>query len=44
MLDLAIASKERHDRFVQRVIASREVWGLMAEGNVVLPVLFYGNV
>lgn len=28
MLDLGIASKERHDRFVQRVVASREVWGL----------------
>lgn len=28
MLDLAIASKERHDRFVQRVVASREVWAL----------------
>lgn len=28
MLDLAVASKERHDRFVQRVSASREVWGL----------------
>jgi hypothetical protein len=28
MLDLAAAGKERHDRFVQRVVASREVWGL----------------
>jgi hypothetical protein len=28
MLDLATASKERHDQFVQRVLASREVWGL----------------
>lgn len=28
MLDLAVASKERHERFVQRVAASREVWGL----------------
>ncbi len=28
MLDLAIASKERHERFVERVVASREVWGL----------------
>lgn len=28
MLELAAASKERHDRFVQRLVASREVWGL----------------
>ena len=28
MLDLAVASKERHDRFVQRVLASHEVWSL----------------
>jgi len=33
MLELGTASKERHDRFVQRVVASREVWGLKsAEG------------
>jgi hypothetical protein len=28
MFDLTIASKERHDRFIQRVVASRKVWGL----------------
>jgi hypothetical protein len=28
MLELTVASKERHDRFVQRVVAMREVWGL----------------
>jgi hypothetical protein len=28
MLNLAAAAKERHDRFVQRIVASREVWGL----------------
>jgi hypothetical protein len=28
MFDLTIASKERHERFIQRVSASREVWGL----------------
>jgi hypothetical protein len=28
MFDLVVASKERHDRFIQRVAASREVWGL----------------
>jgi len=33
MLDLTIASKERHQRFVQRVLSSGEVWGLKsAEG------------
>src|SRR6266568_2627651 len=33
MLELGTASKERHDRFVQRVVDSREVWGLKsAEG------------
>ena len=31
MLELAAASKERHDRFVQRIVASREVWGLKSE-------------
>ena len=28
MIDDAIASKERHDRFVRRVMTSRMVWGL----------------
>jgi hypothetical protein len=28
MLDLTIASKERHDRFVHRATESGEVWGL----------------
>lgn len=28
MLDLAVASKERHERFVHRVVAAREVWVL----------------
>jgi hypothetical protein len=28
MFDLAIASKERHQRFVQTVLASQEVWGV----------------
>ena len=28
MFDLTVAAKERHDRFVQRVIASGQVWGL----------------
>ena len=28
MLDLSIASRERHERFLQRIIAAREVWGL----------------
>jgi hypothetical protein len=33
MLELAAASKERHDKFVERVVAAREVWGLKsAEG------------
>jgi len=27
-LDLTVASKERHQRFVQRVVASGIVWGL----------------
>lgn len=27
MQDLAVASKERHDRFVKRVVAIGEVWG-----------------
>lgn len=27
-LDLTVASKERHQRFVQRVVASEIVWGL----------------
>ncbi len=31
MLELAAASKERHERFVRRVIAAREVWGLKSE-------------
>jgi hypothetical protein len=28
MLDHEIASKERHDRFLQRVVEGREIWGL----------------
>src|SRR5687767_6610985 len=28
MLDLSIASHERHERFLQRIITAREVWGL----------------
>lgn len=31
MFDLKIASKERHDRFVQRIVATREVWGLKSD-------------
>jgi hypothetical protein len=31
MLDLAAAAKERHDRFVQRVVELRQVWGLKSE-------------
>ena len=31
MLELAAASKERHDRFVKRIVAAREVWGLKSE-------------
>ena len=44
MLDLEIASKERHERFVQRVVASREVWGLKsAEGWACAPSTADGN-
>jgi hypothetical protein len=28
MLDLSISSHERHERFLQRIVAAREVWGL----------------
>jgi hypothetical protein len=28
MLDFSISSHERHERFLQRIIAAREVWGL----------------
>jgi hypothetical protein len=28
VLDVAIASRERHERFVQRVVSAGEVWGL----------------
>jgi hypothetical protein len=31
MLELAAASKERHERFVKRIVAAREVWGLKSE-------------
>ena len=33
MFDLKIASKERHDRFVQRIVAAREVWGLKSDAG-----------
>ena len=31
MIEPAEASKERHDRFIERIVASREVWGLKNE-------------
>ena len=31
MFEPAAASKERHDRFVKRIVASREVWGLKSD-------------
>ena len=31
MIEPAAASKERHDRFVKRVVSSGEVWGLKSE-------------
>ena len=31
MLDVVMASKERHEHFVRRVAASREVWGLKGQ-------------
>jgi hypothetical protein len=31
MLEPAVASKERHEQFVKRVVAAREVWGLKSE-------------
>ena len=31
MLELAAASKERHEQFVKHVVTAREVWGLKSE-------------
>ena len=33
MLDLHAAARERHDRFIVRVVASGEVWGLKSDAG-----------